>query len=731
MIGHKKIRKLLSAFLDGQLTEKEKLVVDAHLKECASCQKEIQELKKLSSLLKAWSDENPSPDLEQRFENKFQARKKEGFKMKTNIKTRKVAGVLVVMLLCVVVTQKYLQRGMVCQLRGATDDISSSRLLTNWEEAKKSNNVTTMPNVVAGVKTKARFVTVAGQYEPYYARSISDQKKSIGLAQKGLVLNELGSARSDLSGGVNGRLMKRDRSMSYSAGATYGLALNHVQPMPIVIEESEIYRGESFNREGYNRIYENEFLKSADNPLSTFSIDVDTASYSNLRRFLTSNQMPPQDSVRIEEMINYFSYDYPQPKGDDPFSVNLEGSVCPWNPDHSLVSIGLQGKSLDSENLPPSNLVFLIDVSGSMSQPNKLPLLKNAFKMLVQQLGDNERVAIVTYAGNAGLVLDSTKGSDKQKILNAIEYLQPGGSTAGGAGISLAYKIAKDHFIKDGNNRVILATDGDFNVGVSSDGELIRLIEEKRKDGVFLTVLGFGTGNYQDAKMEQLANKGNGNFYYIDTIKEANKVLVKELGSTLFTIAKDVKLQIEFNPAFVKAYRLIGYENRILAKEDFNDDTKDAGELGAGHTVTALYEIVPADSVEEFGNVDDLKYQQTKVNASSEVLTVKLRYKKPDSDKSQLIEQPLKKEDFDQISSSANLQFSAAVAEFGLLLRNSEHKAKASYSNVLNNAKAAKGKDAYGYRQEFIELVEVAESLDNTSSGGIQFKGQLDQKIAE
>ncbi|HRF41540.1 MAG TPA: VWA domain-containing protein, partial [Saprospiraceae bacterium] len=346
------------------------------------------------------------------------------------------------------------------------------------------------------------------------------------------------------------------------------------------------------NTEDYSPIAENRFHKATDTPLSTFSIDVDAASYSNMRRFLKNGQMPPADAVRIEEMINYFDYQYPQPTGEHPFEVVAEMSECPWQPEHRLLHIGLKGREIATDKLPPSNLVFLIDVSGSMDSPNKLPLLQSAFRLLVNQLRPQDKVAMVVYAGAAGLVLEPTDGNDKQKILEALQRLQAGGSTAGGAGIRLAYDVARQHFVKGGNNRVILATDGDFNVGASSDADMVRLIEEERKSGVFLTVLGFGMGNYKDNKMQQLSNAGNGNHAYIDDIDEAKKVLVEEFGGTLFTIAKDVKIQIEFNPAQVAGYRLIGYENRLLNKEDFNDDKKDAGELGAGHTVTALYEIV-------------------------------------------------------------------------------------------------------------------------------------------
>ncbi len=394
-----------------------------------------------------------------------------------------------------------------------------------------------------------------------------------------------------------------------------------------------------FNTEEYGRFEENVFLTAADNPLSTFSIDVDRASYSNVRRFLRDGQRPPRDAVRIEEMVNYFTYDYPQPPAGQPFSITTEVARAPWNEGHRLLLIGLQGRRIKTADLPPNNLVFLIDVSGSMESPDKLPLIKRSLELLVGQLRPQDRVAIVVYAGNAGLVLPSTPGSDKGLISAAIEQLEAGGSTAGGEGINLAYQIAKENFLENGNNRVILATDGDFNVGVTSDGELERLIEQKRRDRIFLTVLGFGTGNIKDSKMELLADKGNGNYAYVDTLAEARKVLVEEMGATLFTIAKDVKVQIEFNPAHVAAYRLIGYENRLLRKEDFNNDAKDAGDIGAGHSVTALYEIVPPGAeVVGQGSVDPLKYQKaTAAAASPEMLTLKLRYKEPDSERSELI----------------------------------------------------------------------------------------------
>ncbi|MBK8416471.1 MAG: von Willebrand factor type A domain-containing protein [Bacteroidetes bacterium] len=477
---------------------------------------------------------------------------------------------------------------------------------------------------------------------------------------------------------------------------------------------------ETFNTEQYDHMPENDFHATTDSPLSTFSIDVDPASYANVRRFINSGNLPPVDAVRIEEMINYFSYDYPEPKTNEPFSIITEHSTCPWNKDHQLVSIALQAKKIPMSQLPPSNLVFLLDVSGSMNSEDKLPLLKKSIGLLTNQLRSTDKVAIVVYAGNAGLVLPATSGNDKATILQALDQLSAGGSTAGGAGIQLAYKIALENFIPNGNNRVILATEGDFNVGVSSDGELVRIIEEKRATGIFLTVLGFGTGNLKDSRMEKLADKGNGNYAYIDNIMEANKVLVKEAGGTLFTLAKDVKLQIEFNPQYVKAYKLIGYENRILQHRDFNDDKKDAGDLGSGHTVTALYEIVPAGSDAEFSKVDPLKYQPTqKLNTSNdEMLTVKFRYKDPQSETSKLITRVLAAKKVTSLdNASMNLRFAAAVAGFGLILRDSEHKGNADFKMVTSLARSAKGTDHSGDRAAFIQMVETAALLKENLSG--------------
>jgi Ca-activated chloride channel family protein len=475
---------------------------------------------------------------------------------------------------------------------------------------------------------------------------------------------------------------------------------------------------DNFNTEGYAGTEENGFKNVANNPLSTFSIDVDNASYSNIRRFINSGVLPPPDAVRIEEMINYFKYDYPEPEGEHPFSVYSELADCPWNSRHQLLLVGLRGKSIDKSSLPSSNLVFLIDVSGSMNVPNKLPLLKSAFGLLVNELRPQDHVAIVVYAGAAGLVLESTAGNKKEVIINAINNLEAGGSTAGGAGLRLAYSVASENFVKGGNNRIILATDGDFNIGESSNGGMERLVEENRDRGIFMTVLGFGMGNIKDDKMEIIADKGNGNYSYIDNLQEARRVLVREFGGTLFTIARDVKLQVEFNPAKVQSYRLIGYENRLLNDEDFNDDRKDAGEMGSGHYVTALYELVPAGSDEKIPSVDPLKYQgagRNNVTAGNsyqnEYLTIKIRYKKPDGVTSMLMEKPVKNYVNDMEDTSENLRFAAAVSEFGMILRNSEFKGSSSLDEAARLAKSARGEDEEGYRSEFVRLIDTVKGL--------------------
>ena len=452
------------------------------------------------------------------------------------------------------------------------------------------------------------------------------------------------------------------------------------------------------NTEENDGVKDNRFQGTEVKPLSTFSIDVDTASYSNIRRFINMGQLPPAEAVRTEEMLNYFRYDYPQPVGAEPFAVTTELAACPWQEGHQLVLVGLQGKQLPRQELPPANLVFLLDVSGSMGAPNKLPLLKTAFKMLTKQLRPQDKVSIVTYAGSAGIALPPTSGRDTEKILRAIDSLQAGGSTAGGAGLTLAYQLARENFLPEGNNRVLLATDGDFNVGVRGEDELTALIEEERDQGIALSVLGFGMGNIKDNKMELLADKGNGNYAYIDTASEAKRALGTQLAGTLYTIAKDVKVQVAFDPAQVRSYRLIGYENRALSTADFNNDRVDAGELGAGQAVTALYEIIPAGE----GSEEAVRKGQAAVQ-------VKVRYKLPGEETSRLFSKSLAPEQV-LAPASANMNLAAAVAEYGMLLRNSEFKGRSSYTDVLSLAGAA-GNDRDEYRSEFVRLVQVSQAL--------------------
>ncbi len=516
---------------------------------------------------------------------------------------------------------------------------------------------------------------------------------------------EFGNAQS---GALSIRGGRADGSVGY-AGAP---------PAPVCCYRQEpVVTRPQGNTEEYAYIRENGFRPVSSAPLSTFSIDVDKASYANVRRFLTQGSLPPADAVRIEEMINYFSYEMPEPRGEHPFSITTEVANAPWATSHRLVRVGIQGKRLRGDRVPPSNLVFLLDVSGSMSDENKLPLVKKSLRLLVDQLREEDKVSIVVYAGAAGLVLPCTPGTQKTRILNAIDHLEAGGSTAGGAGIQLAYKVARENFVREGNNRVILATDGDFNVGASSEGELSRLIEEERKSGVFLTVLGFGTGNYADARMESIADKGNGNYFYVDNLLEGRKVFVEELQGTLFTIAKDVKIQVEFNPAEVASYRLLGYENRALRDEDFNNDSIDAGELGAGHSVTALYEIVLVGD-QEVGRtpgVDPLRYQPRpeprRNSARGELLTVKLRYQRPEGSASRLLEQSVQDIGRGDVALSNDFAFAIAVSEFGMLLRNSEYRGTSSSTQVLQLARAHLGEDRDGYRSEFVRLVRQWELL--------------------
>jgi Ca-activated chloride channel family protein len=484
-------------------------------------------------------------------------------------------------------------------------------------------------------------------------------------------------------------------------------------------------RDEAWNREQYGHIEENAFRAVMDHPLSTFSVDVDRASYSNLRRFLLrERRLPPIDAVQVEELVNYFPYDYALPRGDDPVAVTTELGQAPWSPQHRLLRVGLAARAIEVADLPPSNLVFLLDVSGSMNAADKLPLVKQSLRLLVDQMREQDYVSLVVYAGAAGLVLEPTSGANKDAIIEALERLEAGGSTAGGAGLRLAYDVARRHFRRDGNNRVILATDGDFNVGESSDAGMIRLIEDKRQEGTFLTVLGFGTGNLQNEKMQSIAQHGNGNYGYIDSLDEARKILVGEMGGTLVTVAKDVKIQIEFNPAQVRAYRLLGYENRLLANEDFNDDEKDAGEMGAGHTVTALYEVVLVGSESDVGTpgVDPLRYQTPRDDAgvrgaqgagraaadSDELAFVRVRYKEANGTESRLLERPV---GTTVRRASDDFEFAAAVAGFGMLLRDSEYRGSFTAHQVLSLAQEGLGQDADGYRRGFLQLVRAYQEL--------------------
>jgi Ca-activated chloride channel family protein len=532
------------------------------------------------------------------------------------------------------------------------------------------------------------------------------------------IVLQVAAVSEQLNAAVSAPSLEAGRSgQKYRAGAVADSMVRAMPgPPPLWPGRPPLYPSPQFNTETYDRIDDHPFRLVTQDPLSTFSIDVDTASYSNVRRFLNDGTLPPPDAVRIEELINYFRFDYARSARDitkdAPFSVTTELAPCPWNPRHRLALVGLQARPLDTDHIPRRNLVFLLDVSGSMASPDKLPLVRTAMRMLVDTLTAQDRIAIVVYAGASGVVLPSTSGAHKDAIHQAIARLEAGGSTNGASGITLAYQVAQEHFVTGGINRVILATDGDFNVGVTNQGELTRLIEEKRAGGVFLSVLGVGTGNVKDSTMEKLADKGNGNYAYLDSLHEARKVLVGEGGATLVTVAKDVKIQVEFNPSNVAAYRLIGYENRALRNEDFNDDRKDAGEIGAGHTVTALYEIVPAGTEIDLPGVDPLKYQRPAAPAAGaardELMTVKLRYKAPDADDSRLLSVTVKNATGDL---SANLGFAAAVAEFGMILRQSAHRGSATHADAAALARRFRGPDPDGYRAEFIRLVELADAL--------------------
>lgn len=626
------------------------------------------------------------------------------------MKTRTNRILLTIMLACSVTALIFAQPIVVV---GKVTDAQTNELLIGVNVTVKGTRTKTITDVKGEFKILSEIgKTLVFEYLGYETKkvAITSSKMAVKLSASQTTLNEcvvIGYGTQKMSS-VTGSISSVNAA-GYNASPTRVIVNDNLNYNYLVVAE---------NNEEYGKFVENRFLAAKDQPLSTFSLDVDAASYSNIRRMINQGQQPQKDAVRIEELINYFSYNYPQPAGDHPVNIVTESAVCPWNNKHQLVRIGVKAKEIPSENLPTSNFVFLIDVSGSMGSADKLDLVKSSLKLLSNNLREKDRVAIVVYAGAAGVVLPSTAGNDRQKIMEAIENLNAGGSTAGGAGIQLAYKIAEKNLVSNGNNRIILCTDGDFNVGVSNLTELETLIESKRKTGIFLTVLGYGMGNYKDNKLQVLAQKGNGNHAYIDNLQEANKVLVNEFGSTMYTVAKDVKIQVEFNPAFVNAYRLVGYESRLLNKEDFNDDTKDAGELGSGHTVTALYEIIPVGVKNTFGSVDKLKYQlnndiivsSKSTEKSTELLTVKLRYKLPKATDSEKLEIPVFAKDI-KTNPSADFNFVMSVAMFGQLLKDSDFKGDATYGKVIAFAQKGIGEDKHGYRKEFVRLVESVDQL--------------------
>jgi Ca-activated chloride channel family protein len=587
--------------------------------------------------------------------------------------------------------------------------------------AKLSKEVGDALNEARRKESETNEVLARTRQQEAFAREAAPQAESKPKSSSSL------ATRMDLYEKARQTDLPRGESRRFALAATPRIIVQEEEESLVQVDSKALPPGGTGN-EQYELPPENPFRNVREAPLSTFSIDVDTASYANVRRFLNSGRLPPPAAVRIEELLNYFSYSYPQPKGDEPFSVNLESAECPWRPGHLLLRVGLKGKEVHRAERPSSNLVFLVDVSGSMADENKLPLLKTSLAMMATHLTASDRVSIVVYAGEAGTKLDSARGNEQDKILNVIQSLGAGGSTHGSAGIQVAYDLAKKNFITGGVNRVIWATDGDLNVGVTDDESLVTLIKEKAASGVFLTVLGVGEGNLKDAKLEKLADNGNGLYAYLDTIKEAHKVLIEQMSGSLVTIAKDVKLQIEFNPAEVAAYRLIGYENRMLAARDFHDDKKDAGEIGAGHTVTALYELIPAGLKEDQTPPPEgeLKYQKpakaaveekpapgqlSDAAASGELLTLKLRYKQPDAERSVLREFPLKERGGRFTAASRDFQFASAVAQFGMLLRGSEHRGGSSWSAVAETVAATVGDDSQGLRAEFVELIRKAERL--------------------
>ena len=680
-----KYESKLTAYILGELNEKEVKEIEAAIKKDPTLEKEIKTIQETTSLLRNKLKEEPCPQLNSERRQKIMENKKETKKnMWSYISNPWSLGAgFSVAVACVFVF------------------IWMSKTDIHQIIRQQNENTTIMDDKIYETNKIVIKKQLVKKKTPEYKMK---SEKSLGSPLKEKKSKRY---RKRYSRGKVGSLgMMNSRS---------GILLDSIsRPVPSSQREMRS-TGVDYNTEAYDHIVENPYMSTLQNPLSTFSIDVDTASYANMRRFINQGQLPPKDAIRIEELINYFSYNYSNPKGKDPFSVNVEVAESPWHDKYRLVRIALKGKSIDWSKRPVSNFVFLLDVSGSMSYQNKLPLLKKSLKLLLETMGENDRIAIVVYAGASGLVLPSTTGSNKSKIIEALEKLSAGGSTNAGQGIQLAYKTALENYIKGGNNRVILATDGDFNVGISNQGDLIRLVKKNAKKDIFLSVLGFGMGNLKDSTLEKLADNGNGNYAYIDTLREAKKVLVTEAGGTFVTIAKDVKIQVEFNPTKVNAYRLIGYENRMLKAQDFNNDKKDAGEIGAGHTVTALYEIVPAGVKIDIPKIDKLKYQQVKkgkeITNSKDLFTLKIRHKKPDGETSVKREYPVYDSGKKLNQTSPSFRFAAAVASFGMILRESKHKGKASFEQALKLAREGQSKDIFGYRSEFIQLIEKAKKL--------------------
>ncbi|MCO4753571.1 MAG: von Willebrand factor type A domain-containing protein [Bacteriovoracaceae bacterium] len=674
----------LTAYALGELPATEAKEFEMELQKDKEAQEEVKTIQKQAGLLKEELKSESEPRLTYEQREKVMPTSKTSWFMKWGL------GGAIAAMLVVIVFKEPLMRKMI------SDDEGLAGKVFGKAEGIQEETVAEMEQDIAASPAIARAEKKEVQRSRVAKKSMAKMKSSRAMAPQAAM-------ESVASFGLKG-----------------GGAVGSIAPWP------GHPPAEPANSESYAEAKVNEFIRVLDNPLSTFSVDVDTASYSNMRRFINNGTLPPKDSVKVEEFINYFNYKYPAPTGKTPFTVNMEVAKSPWNKDYKLVRIGLKGKEIALNSRPNSNLVFLLDVSGSMSNPNKLPLLKESLKMLLRKLDERDRISIVVYAGASGLVLKPTPANKKVDIIQALNRLNAGGSTNGGAGIELAYKTAMEGYIKGGINRVILATDGDFNVGTTGRSALLELIKKKAESKIFLTVLGLGMGNYKDDTLETLAQNGNGNYAYIDNMNEAKKVLNEDLSGTLMTIAKDVKFQVEFNPAKVSGYRLVGYENRMLKARDFNDDKKDAGEVGAGHTVTAFYEIIPAGVKFKGPGIDKLKYQVAKaapkkvlkeeVSGSSELLTVKLRYKEPEGKESTKVEFPLNGANTEFNNASEDFRFAAAVATYAQILKEDSRVGDKKLSDVLSIAKNAKGTDKYSYRQEFIELVELANEIKNPVS---------------